>query len=248
MKRKCGLRFLLLAALLSAFGVWFLPVNSATVDIFLLLAGKTANEPTTLIEFNEKSTSETLDSKISHLDANVTDVTTLLTETEDVTDSYNYTQSGNKTQPAFTPSREPFSTTTAPNTEVTVVELTTINNVTECNTGIDRVTQTILSTQDTNSSDSITDTEIQSVPPEITTIEMDDNKTICIRNEGPTQAEVLAIVIGAVFMTILLSALLYQFAAFIKKKKAKRDSSIYIIENELHKYDIENELQPDTKL
>ncbi|XP_063313035.1 uncharacterized protein LOC134612577 [Pelobates fuscus] len=245
MKSKCGLRFLLVAVLLSAFSIWFLPVNSATTDIFLLLAGRTSIRTKTVTESYEDSTYATHDVNTRDLDTNITVAVTLLAKPEEVTDiqgsSYNSTLSDKDTQSAFIPSKD---TSPTRNSLYALLEFTTFNPVTESNTDKQSFTVPDLNTQDTNSSGIVTPEP--SLAPEFSTAGMGDNQTACIRSTGITEAEVLAIVVGAVFMTILLSALLYQLAVYMKKKKTKRPSSVYIIENELHKYDME--ANGDTRL
>ncbi|XP_053313557.1 uncharacterized protein LOC128475096 isoform X2 [Spea bombifrons] len=230
-------------ALLGAIGVWFIPVHSATADLLLLLTGRTATPPTTVTEPYPHMRQRT---EAGGLDAHVTGVT-LETAQDELTHSQDVSYSSplrdtNSPSFDFTPRAD---TQNSPSD----LELTSLHSAVVANTDKERVAETVLTTQHRTSLPHTFPTEHQSGAPDITTTAMEVNKDMCVPYSGLTDAEVLAVVIGVLFMTILLSALFYQFVVFMKKKKAIRNSSIYIIENELHKHDIEgNSFQPDTRL
>ncbi|XP_078522016.1 uncharacterized protein LOC144791238 isoform X2 [Lissotriton helveticus] len=67
---------------------------------------------------------------------------------------------------------------------------------------------------------------------------------------GMSYAEILAIAMGAIILTALVSSLTYQFLRSMWRKKAlERTCSVYIIENEMHKKELEvNHDEFETKL
>ncbi|XP_069816816.1 uncharacterized protein [Dendropsophus ebraccatus] len=232
MKSKCGAGVLLLAALLSAIAVWFLPVSSAAADILLLLTGGSVTRTSAQTKADEIRTFRNLptltsEANSTHLSDSVTDLG------ENVT---------------FSVTQTPYPVT-ADNTFITKSPEIT-GSIADITSDVQTDTRTIAGTEGNNRTDfypSLHPGDQRSVTPDISTGTMEMDKAEC--NPGPTSGEVLAIAVGAVFLTVLLSALLYQFAVFMRNRKAPRDPSVYIIENELHKYDVEaNGLEPETKL
>ncbi|KAJ1092016.1 hypothetical protein NDU88_005130 [Pleurodeles waltl] len=67
---------------------------------------------------------------------------------------------------------------------------------------------------------------------------------------GMSYAEILAIVMGTFILTALVSSLTYQFLRSLwRKKTLERTCSVYIIENEMHKRELEvNHAEFETKL
>ncbi|XP_071998018.1 uncharacterized protein [Engystomops pustulosus] len=238
MKSKCGLGVLLLAALLSAIAIWFLPVNSAAADILLFITGGAVSPITTPTEAHDIQTYGKLPTlkSVPLEETNTPHGSDFVTHIEE----NNLTRSVVQTHSPSAPEND-IVTTRSPDTSWIIVNLTSdaqtdaasltgteINNFTRFYPSLYLVDQWS-STPDTNSD------------------RMETDKAVC--DSGPNNAEVLAIAIGAVFFTVLLSALLYQFAVFMRNKNTPRDSSVFIIENELHKYDVEaNGLEPETKL
>ncbi|XP_068127743.1 uncharacterized protein [Hyperolius riggenbachi] len=146
------------------------------------------------------------------------------------------THSSTVTYNSSTENLDTVWTTESPVTVQSTDGTTTLGNITETNSN----------SHTTNSTPILPLTD---QPSDFTTAAMEDGKSVCIRTSSLTDAEVLAIAIGAVFLTIILSALLYQLVAFMSKKNVNMGSSIFIIENELTKHDLEaNGLQPETKL
>ncbi|XP_075710904.1 uncharacterized protein LOC142744097 [Rhinoderma darwinii] len=238
MRSKYGLGVLLLAALLGAIAIWFLPVTSAAADILLLITGEAVTHRTTQTEAYEIQTY----GKLPTLTSGSLEETTTSNVSDLVTDfeENNLTWSVDQTYSPATQDNDIFSTK-SPESPWIIKDLTS-----DVLTNAENITVTEINNH-TRFYPSLYFVDKQSVTPDITTDVMETDRTVCY--SGPTNAEVLAIAIGAVFLTILLSALLYQFAVFIRNKKAHRDSSVYIIENELHKYDVEaNGLEPETKL
>ncbi|XP_075049024.1 uncharacterized protein LOC142108949 [Mixophyes fleayi] len=251
MKSKCGPGVLLLAAVLTAIGVGFLPLNTAAAGILLLLAGGPTTHRATLTEPYDGRTYGNLPTDTSGLENGLRKETSSLIASNIVTNSeetsYNLTSTVTKIHSAATPSGDIFSTEIPDTSWITVGQSTAIDSP-DVSPGTGRVTGPEL-TNHTNSSANPSSTAKSSVTLNVTTAAMETDKAVCIRPTGMTDAEVLAIVVGAVFITILLSALLYQLSVFMKKKKKKRESSVYVIENQLHKYDFEaNGLQTETKL
>ncbi|KAM3936699.1 uncharacterized protein RB166_021572 [Leptodactylus fuscus] len=227
MKSKCGLGVLMLAALLSAIAIWLLPVNAAAADILMLLTGGGVTHTTTQTETYDIQTY----GKIPALKSVSLEVTSTPNISDFVTDfKENLTLPVVQTEYPVTSDNDIFSTQSPESSWI-------IANVTS-DDQIDTV--------------SVTGTHINNhthfYPSLYFTADvMENDKTVC--NSGPNNAEILAIVIGAGFLTILFSALLYQFTVFLRNRKAQRDSSVFIIENELQKYDIEaNGVEPDTRL
>ncbi|KAM5193775.1 uncharacterized protein ACMZJ9_019318 [Mantella aurantiaca] len=254
MKSKPGLGVLLLAALLGAFGFW---LSNAAADIFFLLAGETTTHTTRgsialapqakayeVRTYNRRTPSET-----NVTEGGFIEETTSFTFTDISTDaeeaSPNATLTVTDIYPATT---ERYNSSTEHlDTEWVSLSPTTVQRPTDNNYGTETVTRTNIDFHPTNLPPRPSYTEEGSVP-DITTSTMETDKSICIRTSGLTDAEVLAVVIGAVFLTIVLSAILYQFVIFMRKKQINVDNSIYIIENE-HKNDLEaNGFQPETRL
>lgn len=232
MKSKYGLGVLLLAALLSAIAIWFLPVNSTAADILLFITGGADTRTTTQSEAYEIHTYRTLPTSKS--ETNTTYASNFVTDFNE-----NLTLSVAQTDYPDTPGNDIFSTK-SPDTSWIIEDLTS-----DVQTNAGSIAGTELNNH-THFYPSLDFVDKRLVTPDITDV-MGTEKTVC--DSGPTNAEVLAIAIGAVFLTVLLSALLYQLAVFMRNRKAHRDSSVFIIENELHKYDVEaNGLEPETKL
>lgn len=62
-------------------------------------------------------------------------------------------------------------------------------------------------------------------------------------------SKIVELVKQSTILTFVLGAILYQFAVFMRKKQGNVESSVYVIENEHNKQDLEaNGLQPETKL
>ncbi|XP_040271927.1 uncharacterized protein LOC120988497 [Bufo bufo] len=229
MKSRWGLGVLLLAALLSGIAIWFLSVNAAAAaDILLLITGGAVIRPTTQTEAYEIQTYRTR--------LTLKSTTNLPHQSDFITNfEENLTLSVAKTHNPLTPESESFSTKIPDSSWIKADQADTR-----------RIAGAELSDR-TRFYPRLYFVDKQSVTTDITTDVMETDKMVC--EPGPNNAELLAIVTGAVFLTILLSALLYQFAVFMKNKKAQRDNSVFIIENEVHKYDVEaNGLEPETKL
>ncbi|XP_069601498.1 uncharacterized protein [Ranitomeya imitator] len=234
MKSKCGLGVLLLAGLSSAIAIWFLPVNSAVADILLLITGGAVTRTTTQTEVSELQTYRSLPT----LKSDSLEETNTPKESDFVTDF----EENNLTLPAAPtdyPATLDNDITQSPNSSWSTTDLTG---------GVQNNTGGIAGTElhnHTHFYPSLYSVATPSVSPDMTTNVMD--KTDC--STGPKSGEVLAIAIGVVFVTIILGALLYQFTVFMSKKRAHNDCSVYVIENEFQKYDIEaNGLERDTKL
>ncbi|KAG8456208.1 hypothetical protein GDO86_002124 [Hymenochirus boettgeri] len=228
MSKKCGLgvlRVLLLAALLSAFGIWFLPVSSATAEIFLLLSGQAVAQPPVSTESYKTSTTVKNLTGSGHLETRIVESNTQLNSHLNTSyigreHSQNTTLTDRSTQPAFAPSTAIYPAQTIDTLSVSADPTGPVN----------------LTTQE------------QPLPSLITSTDIEISMT-CTQATHPTDAEVLAIAVGAVFITIIISALLYQWVLYMRKKKVNRDSSIYIIEDELPKYEMDvNSVEPETKL
>ncbi|XP_044146916.1 uncharacterized protein LOC122935214 [Bufo gargarizans] len=233
MKSRWGLGVLLLAALLSGIAIWLLPVNSAAADILLLITGGAVIRPTTQTEAYEIQTYRTR--------LTLKSTTNLPHESDFITNfEENLTLSVAKTHNPVTPESESFSTKIPNSSWINADQTSDVQPDTRRIAGAELSDRTRFYPR-------LYFVDKQSATTDITTDVMETDKMVC--ESGPNNAELLAIVTGAVFLTILLSALLYQFAVFMKNKKAQRDNSVFIIENEVHKYDVEaNGLEPETKL
>ncbi|XP_066458011.1 uncharacterized protein [Eleutherodactylus coqui] len=228
MRSKRGPGALLLAALLITIAIWFLPVNSAAADILLLITSGT--HKTTQTEAYETRTYGRLPTlrTVSLEETNVPHVSDAVTDffRED-----NLTLSAAWTHYPVTPDSD-ISSTKSPDSSGTAADLTSD-------------VQADLHNQ-THFYPTLYLVDKRSVTSDITADVEETDKTVC--DSGPNHSEVLAIVLGAIFLTMLISALSYQLTVFIRNKRVHRESSVYIIENEMHKSDVEaNGLQPETK-
>ncbi|XP_031748781.1 uncharacterized protein LOC116407528 [Xenopus tropicalis] len=251
MASKRGLGILLLAAVLSTFGVWFLPVSSATAEIFLLLSGQTVAQSATSTESNKNSTL----TKGGDLDTRPTEATILLNSSSDAgapeTSPISALSTG-AAQSMFTPSPDIFSAANINTTWNTKETQGAGNSTAELNTSKELLSEAELLNRSQSSSQNFPSAKQQPERPltsATTSRAVEVSMTACIQATRLTDAEVLAIAIGALFLAIILSSLLYQLVIYLRNQKANRDSSIYIIENDLHKYNMDaNEEQPETKL
>ncbi|XP_073434380.1 uncharacterized protein [Dendrobates tinctorius] len=222
--------------LLSAIAIWFLPMNSAAADILLLITGGAVTRTTTQTEASELQTYQSL----STLKSDSLEETNTPKESDFATDfqENNLTLSAAPTYYPATLDNDIFKTHSPNSSWSTTVLIGGVQN----NSGGNAETEIH---NHKHFYPSLHSVDTQSITPDMTTDVMD--KTDC--STGPKSAEVLAIAIGVVFVTIILGALLYQFAVFMRKKRAHNDCSVYVIENEFHKYDVEaNGLEGDTKL
>ncbi|XP_018119544.2 uncharacterized protein LOC108717200 [Xenopus laevis] len=241
MTSKCGLGILLLAAVLSTFGVWFLPVSSETAEIFLLLSGQTA----TSTESNRNSTQS------GDLDTRLTERT--IFPNSSVTDAPETSPISGLTegiaQPMFTASPDILSAANL-NSSWSAEETTgAVNSTVELNTSKELLSGAELLNRSISSSLNFPSAEELPLTSATTSHSMEISMTACVQATNLTDAEVLAIAIGALFLAIILSSLFYQLVIYLRNKEVNRDSSIYIIENELHKYDMDSSgEQPETKL
>ncbi|XP_075424145.1 uncharacterized protein LOC142464669 isoform X1 [Ascaphus truei] len=252
MKSNCGVEVLLMTAIASAFGIWFLSIYSATTDTFLSLAGGPEIRPTALAESGENSTYGKYQRESVDLETSFAELTTLLKVQYFVPGTEypfpNSTLIETNPQPTVTQNIGTLSTKQSLSTSWTDGDLAAVNSSVEANTGKE-VTWTTLSNQYTDTSQNITPTEDPSLSTDSITAMMEGNRTVCIRDTGPSEPEILAIVVGGVFLATLICALSYQLVVFMRKKNVKRHSSVYIIENDILKYDLEaNGIQPETKL
>ncbi|KAM4049192.1 uncharacterized protein ACNLHF_007083 [Anomaloglossus baeobatrachus] len=236
MKSKCGLG-VLLAGLLSAIAIWFLPINSAAADILLLITGGAVTRTTTQTEVSEIQPYGRLPTlkSVSLEETNTPQGLEVVTDFEK-----NYL-----TLPAV-PTYYPA---TLDNDIFTTESPDSSWNTTDLTGGVQNETGGVIGTElqnHTNFNPNLYSVDKQSITPAMTTDVID--KTDC--SSGPKSGEVLAIALGVFLFTFILGALLYQFAVFMRKKKVHSDSSVYIIENEIHKYDIEevNGLEHETRL
>ncbi|XP_077318235.1 uncharacterized protein LOC143940591 [Lithobates pipiens] len=251
MKGKPGLGVLLLLALVGAIVFW---LSNTAADIFFLLAddsttnhGSSAPVPQTRAfqsrTYNLSTSPETREIEGGLIEETTFIFTDIPTQSESEASS-NTTPTVTDIYPATTETYT-FSTEHLDKDWISLGP-TTVQSPPDNTTGT--VPGTNIVTHHTHLPTGSSFTEKGSFP-ENTTANMETNKSVCIRTSSLTDAEVLALVIGAVFLTIVLSALLYQFAVFMRKKQAHIDSSIYIIENEHNKQDFEaNGSQPDTRL
>ncbi|KAM4707133.1 uncharacterized protein O3C94_003681 [Discoglossus pictus] len=244
MKSKCGLGVILLAVVLSAFGAWFLPASSATTDILLLLSGGASIQPTTLTAPYENNTYSSYHLEREDLHTTLLEIPAAVTDQNET--SQKSTLSDTKVQPDYAPSVDSFATQ-KPSTWTADDLTAALNFSVEVNTDKEEVTGTI-SNFYTNSSQSIKPKDL-SLAPDMITSGMDVNMTSCIVSGGPKGGEILAIALGVAFLTILFGALFYQLVLYLRERKIKRLSSVYIIENEMNKYNLEaNITEPETKL
>ncbi|XP_040201099.1 uncharacterized protein LOC120932638 [Rana temporaria] len=250
MKGKPGLGVLLLLALVGAIVFW---LSNTAADIFFLLSddsttthGSSAPLPQTRAfksrTYNLSLSPETREIEGGLIEETTFNFTDIPTESEEA--SSNTTPTVTDIYPATT-ERYNFSTEHQAKDLISLGP-TTVQSPPDDTTGT--VPGTNIVTHHTHLPLRSSFTEKGSVP-ENTTAKMETNKSACIPTSSLTDAEVLALVVGAVFLTIVLSALLYQFVVFMRKKQTHIDSSIYIIENEHNKQDVEaNGSQPETRL
>ncbi|XP_072270046.1 uncharacterized protein [Pyxicephalus adspersus] len=251
MKSKPGLGVLLLAALLGAIGFW---LSNAAADIFYLLASESDTDkshgstiPISLTKAYESRIYNRKNPPVESLTVDTTSFTFSDIPTDSEERTPNSTQILTEIYPATTEKSNSSTEHLAPGW--ITVNMTTVQSPIDNSTGTGADTATITTSNHTHSTPITSFTGMGSVTHEVTTVKMEADKSVCISTSSLTDAEVFAIVIGAVFLTIVLSAILYQFAVFLRKKQTTVDSSIYIIENEHQKHDLEaNGLQVDTRL
>ncbi|XP_018425706.1 PREDICTED: uncharacterized protein LOC108798449 [Nanorana parkeri] len=214
MTSKPGLGVLLLAALLGAIGFW---LSNTAADIFLLLTdksttyttrGSSASAPQARNDesrtYNLRSPPET-----SGIEGGLFEETTSFNFTDFPTDSGDSSPNSTLTVTDSYPTtteRYNFSTEHLDpewdSLGPTTVQSPTDNGTEPVTTGTNRITHhtTIPPRPSFTEQDSV---------PEIGTAKMETDKSICIRTSSLTDAEVLAIVIGVVFLTIVLSKYIF---------------------------------------
>ncbi|KAG9487846.1 hypothetical protein GDO78_007573 [Eleutherodactylus coqui] len=193
MRSKRGPGALLLAALLITIAIWFLPVNSAAADILLLITSGT--HKTTQTEAYETRTYGRLPTlrTVSLEETNVPHVSDAVTDffRED-----NLTLSAAWTHYPVTPDSD-ISSTKSPDSPGTAADLTS-----DVQTDPGSTSGTDLHNQ-THFYPTLYLVDKRSVTSDITADVEETDKTVC--DSGPNHSEVLAIVLGAVFLTMLIS-------------------------------------------